>query len=354
MNLQELGWDDFFAGHFAPYAEAGLFPGRIIAEYRECYRVHSGQSDFLAVVAGKLRHSAAGRDDFPAAGDWAAVSSSGEGQGVIQALLPRKSKFSRKAAGQAAVEQIVAANVDTVFLVTALNRDFNLRRLERYLALVWDSGANPVIILNKADLCPDAAAKAVQTEAVAAGVPVHTVSAVSGLGLDSLARYLEPGRTVALLGSSGAGKSTLVNALAGRELQKTQEIREADDRGRHTTTSRQLLPLPQGALLLDTPGMRQLKLWTAGDDLAGTFAEIDELVGQCRFSDCSHENEPGCAVVAALRQGLLDSARYENYKKLRRELAYLSSKQDVQARLAEKNRWKQISKQLKDRYKDRR
>jgi ribosome biogenesis GTPase len=250
-----------------------------------------------------------------------------DGAGTIHAVLPRRSAIVRKAAGNPTEAQVVGANIDTVFLVTSLNDDLNLRRLERYLATAWESGAQPAILLTKADLCEDAAAAVLEVQAIAFGVPVHAVSTVTGEGLAELDAYLGEGKTVALIGSSGVGKSTLVNRLAGREVLATQEIRESDGRGRHTTSHRELVPLPGGGLVLDTPGMRELQLWETTDGMQEAFDDVEELVAVCRFADCAHGVEPGCAVQAALADGSLAPERYESWVKLQRELEHLERRQ---------------------------
>jgi ribosome biogenesis GTPase len=254
--------------------------------------------------------------------------------------------------GGGAVEQVVAANVDTVLLVLALNRDFNVRRLERYVAAGWESGAQPVVVLTKADVCDDLAAREAEAAAVAPGVPVHVVSSWEGTGLDVLGAYLGPGRTVALLGSSGAGKSTLLNRLAGAEVMATGAVRDADDRGRHTTTRRELVRLPGGALLIDTPGMRELGLWDAAEGVSQTFGDLEALAVRCRFRDCAHDSETGCAVQAALTEGSLAPERLASYRKLQRELAFQARRTDMQARLAEQARWKQIHKAARQHMKE--
>ena len=342
MDLHELGWNDGFQRCFDALAGNDYTVGRVAAEFKHLYRVYYEHGELLATVSGKLRHTAQGREAFPAVGDWVAMTLSGHEQAVIHDILPRKSKFSRKAAGLVTDEQIVAANIDTVFLVNALNHDFNARRIERYLTLTWDSGASPVVVLTKADLCDDVEAAIRRVEEVAIGVAVHAISCVTGEGLDELAPYIATGHTVALLGSSGAGKSTIVNRLLGTEVQRTQEVRQGDDRGRHTTTYRELIPMPGGGLLIDTPGMRELQLWGTDEGLADAFGDITQLASQCRFHDCSHRNEPGCAVQEALRWGRLDPSRYENYVKLQKEQAYLARKENIRELLAEKNRWKKI------------
>jgi ribosome biogenesis GTPase len=306
-------------------------PARVAAQHRGGYVVYGEGGDRPAEVAGQLRHAALGPADLPAVGDWVAVRDAEDAAAAtILALLPRRTAFSRKAAGDETVEQVLAANVDVVFLVGAFGADLNVRRLERYLAAGWESGADPVIVLNKSDLADDLAGATAEVEAVAFGLPVHVVSAADGTGLDALARHLEGNRTAALLGSSGVGKSSLVNRLLGRDRQDVAALR-ADGRGRHTTTYRELIPLPGGGLLLDTPGMRELGLWDAGDGLDQTFEDVAALAAGCRFSDCAHEGEPGCAVLAAVEDGRLPTERLESYRKLLRELQHLEVKGDPRA-----------------------
>lgn len=350
LHLNTLGWKPLFDNDFQEYAEAGYQAGRVALEHTHLYRVYSEQGEVLAEVSGKMRYEANGRADFPAVGDWVVLRERlGEDRATIHAILPRFSKFSRKVAGLTSEEQIVAANVDTVFLVMALNNDFNVRRLERYLVMAWESGANPVIILTKSDLCEDVAVKVDEVEGVAFGVPIHVVGSYGNMGMEALEQYLNVGQTVALLGSSGVGKSTLVNAMVGEALQAVQDIREGDARGRHTTTHRELIRTPQGALVMDTPGMRELQLWDADEGLQGTFEDIEVLAGQCRFNDCTHAGEPGCAVEAAIGNGSLDEGRYRSYVKLQRELNYLARKEDKRARLAEKEKWKKITQSARSR-----
>jgi ribosome biogenesis GTPase len=333
LNLHQLGWDDGFAAAFEPYEQEGLTPGRVTAQHRGGYDVRCEAGELRARVTGRLRHDAASASELPAVGDWVALRAE-----TVHAVLPRRSAFSRKVARSATEEQVLAANVDTVFVVTALSGDLNLRRLERYLTLAWESGASPVIVLTKADLCDDVGGALLAVESVAIGVPVHAVSNVTGEGLDELEHHLAPARTVALLGSSGVGKSSLANRLAGEELQATREIAD-DGRGRHTTTSRQLIRLPGGALLVDTPGLRELQLWDADDGIHGAFADVDELAAGCRFNDCSHTREPGCAVHAAIDAGRLPLARLQSYRRLQRELDRLARKQDARLRSEERKKW---------------
>jgi ribosome biogenesis GTPase len=266
---------------------------------------------------------------------------------VIVAVLPRSSVFVRKVAGETTVEQIVAANVDTLFLVSGLDGDFNPRRIERYLTAAWESGAEPVVVLNKADVASDLESSIEEVRNVAIGVPIAAVSALERAGLEALEPWLAPGRTVALIGSSGTGKSTLINALLGEERQATGAVREDDSRGRHTTTHRELVPLPGGALLLDTPGMRELQLWGDPSSVDGAFADVAAVAERCRFRDCTHGNEPGCAVLEEVTTGALSMERLESWRKLQRELRWLAGRNDARLRAEEQARWKAISKSMK-------
>lgn len=348
LDLAALGWRLHFAERFAPLAAEGLLPARVAVRHNQLYRLYSEQGELLAEVSGKVRHEAAGHQDFPVVGDWVAMSArASESRATIHAILPRLSRFSRKAAGPETEEQVLAANVDTVFLVAGLDGDFSPRRLERYLVMAWDSGASPVILLSKSDLCDDVPARLAEIEAIAAGVPLHAVSSRRGEGLDAVRRHLAPGRTVALLGSSGVGKSTLVNALLGEQRLRTREVRLSDSRGRHTTTSRELIALPEGGLVIDTPGMRELAPWDAGAVLP-SFEDVDELAAGCAFKDCQHQAEPRCAVLAAVEQGRLPSDRLEGYRKLQRELRHLAVKQDQRAQLEQKRKWRVIHKAARD------
>lgn len=357
MNLHELGWCDFFAQYLsaADYTTANYTVGRVALEHKSSYLIYSEQGELNATISGKLRHQATTAQAHPAIGDWVIIQPTNEGTAVIQQILPRKSQFSRKTAGAKTEVQIVAANVDTVFLVSGLDQDFNLRRIERYLILTWESGASPVIVLNKADLCPDVEQRISDVEAIAPGVEICVISAAQQQGLDALKAYLQPGQTVALLGSSGVGKSTLTNQLLGNAVQSVQSVRQKDDHGRHTTTRRELFLLPTGGLLIDTPGMREVQVWAGEESLQETFVDVETLASQCQFRNCRHVNEPGCAVQQALETGLLDKARLLNYQKLQKELNYLSRKQDQRLELNERARWKQITKSLRDhpKYKNR-
>jgi ribosome biogenesis GTPase len=333
IDLHDLGWDSAWDAEFEPHNLEGLVPARVAVRHHGPCVLMTSRGELGGVPAGRLDE-----EDLPAVGDWVAVRPlEGEKKALIEAVLPRRSAFVRKEAWRRTSQQVVAANVDLVFLVTAFGHDLNPRRIERYLTATWESGAQPVIVVTKSDLVDDPADEAAPLEAVAFGVPLHTVSNVTGVGLCELDVYLVPGRTIALLGSSGVGKSTLVNRLAGREVLATREIRQ-DGRGRHTTTHRELVPLPGGGLLLDTPGMRELQLWAGEESLDGAFAEIAELARNCRFNDCAHNGEPGCAIREALQYGTLDRGRWESYGKLQRELRMLEIRQDGRLRLEEKRK----------------
>ncbi len=330
MNLQDLGWDDGFAAALEPYDNC--IPARVSAQHRGEYDVLAELGELRAHVAGRLRHEASSGADLPAVGDWVALRET-----TIQGVLPRRSAFLRKVAWSQTEAQVLAANIDTVFVVSGLDDDFSVRRLERYLTLAWESGATPALVLTKADLCDDPLARLLEAEQVAVGVPAHVVSNLTGEGLEELAAYLAPAKTVALLGSSGVGKSSLANRLLGAEVQATKELAE-DGTGRHTTTTRQLIRLAGGALLLDTPGLREVQLWSADDGIDEAFADVDELAAGCRFNDCAHRREPGCAVQAAIDQGRLPRERLQSYRALQRELARLARKQDARLRSEERKK----------------
>jgi len=389
FSLQELGWCDFFqtqvahgpgiklrhCGRSEEPLDTSLVPARVAEENRELYRLFCEKGEFLAELSGKFRHATLSRSDLPAVGDWVlAQLRLRENRATIHYVLRRKGKFSRKTAGRKTEEQIVAANIDVLFLVSSLNREFNPRRIERYLTLAWDSGARPVIILNKSDLCANAAAFCAEAESAAMGARVVLTSAARGDGLEELRAILcgveekaESGfpseqeqscLTAALLGSSGVGKSSLINVLLGDTGPRagqlaTQAVREGDDRGRHTTTSRQLLLVPGGGVVIDTPGMRELQLWNAADSIGRTFGDIQELAARCKFRDCRHQSEPGCAVRAAVESETLDAERVESFHKLEREEQFLEAKQDASFRSQRTKELRRMMKSVNRFYRDR-
>ncbi|MGN0981982.1 MAG: ribosome small subunit-dependent GTPase A [Candidatus Limivicinus sp.] len=319
----------------------GLTVARVIAQEKGLYRVAGEKGEKLGEITGRLRYQAETVSAFPAVGDFVMADwNQGGGNAVIHQVLPRRSCFLRKAAGETRHEQLVAANIDTVFLCMALNRDFNLRRLERYLSTAWDSGATPVIVLTKADLCADLEGKLLAVSAVAMGVQVLSTTMAEAGGYDQIRPYIRKGETVAFLGSSGAGKSTMINHLLGEERLETKGLRN-DDKGRHTTTRRELILLPGGGMVIDTPGMRELGMWDSEEGIDRTFADIEELTKQCRFHDCSHSGEPGCAIRQALEQGLLAPERWQSYQKLKTENAYMEDSRSYL--LAKEQKFKEIA-----------
>ncbi|HEY1706811.1 MAG TPA: ribosome small subunit-dependent GTPase A [Rhizomicrobium sp.] len=343
--LKCYGWSDALQHQFESHAGSGLVPARVLVQQRGLYEIVTESGELSATLAGKFAHDAED-GGYPVTGDWVAVAPRPhEGTATIRHVLPRSSVFTRRAAGPGMPRgQVVAANADIALLAASLNADLSLRRIERYLATAWESGAEPVIVLTKADLCDDVEALKAQVEGVAFGVPVHAISAVTGDGVDAVRAHLTQGKTAVVLGSSGVGKSTLANALAGQELMTTRAIIEEGARGRHTTTHRELLLLPGGALILDTPGMRELGLWDSEEGVSAAFGEIEELATQCRFHDCRHRSEPDCAVQAALAEGTIDEARWNAYRKLQRELAFHHRKDNFQAHLENRKVWIQRNK----------
>ncbi len=351
MSIRGWGWNSYFEAFWRGGEWKNAVPARVVAQQRKFWRVAGDFGECWAEASGKLRLAADDGAGWPTVGDWVVAELHAEcASAAIQEVLPRRSKFVRKSPGKKMEEQVIAANVDTALLVSALDGDFNPRRVERYLAQCWESGAKPVIVLNKADACEEAREKAAEMERVAMGAAVCVVSARTGQGFGELAELFRPGHTLVLLGSSGVGKSTIANRLLGQAVQEVRPVRESDSRGRHTTTTRELFVLAGGALLMDTPGLREMQLWHAEDGVAQAFAEIDSLKARCRFGDCRHEAEPGCAVLEALRAGTLDPARVENRRKLLREQEFLRLKVDPEARQKEKQRIKQVHREQRKMY----
>lgn len=335
MTLAHLGWDDRFASAYEPWqSKEDVLPGRVAIEFNQIFRIYVDDGELDAVTAGRLKHRASSRAELPAVGDWVAVRKRpSEDRGVILAVLPRRSAFTRRAAGEPTGEQVVAANVDVVFIVMGLDRDYNLRRLERYLLMARESGASPAILLTKPDLNVDVPACIREVTTLAGDVVVHIVNARAGEGIEQIRGHFAPGRTAALLGSSGVGKSTIINRVIGADIRRTQEVRASDSRGRHTTMHRELVMLPDGGLIIDTPGMRELQLWDAAEAVRETFEDIEAVAADCHFTDCRHRDEPRCAVKAAVAEGKLPADRLESYLKLQDELTEL-------ARLQEERAWK--------------
>lgn len=342
LGLTKELYESFLEKHSA------LYLGRVLREHKGLYFVGTEQGEVLCKVSGKMSYLALSRLDFPAVGDWVAIDRQDNSQGdaIIHAILPRKSKFSRKVAGNKNEEQIVAVNVETVFICMALNNDYNLRRLERYISLAWDSGAKPIVLLTKADLCSDVNEKLNEVLDVAIGVEVVVVSSLNLQGFEKIKAYVEPGKTIVFLGSSGVGKSTLINILAGNLVQKVQDTRR-DEKGRHTTTHRELFVIANGGIVIDTPGMREIHILDETQGVSTSFADIEELVQNCRYSDCQHESEPGCAVKAALEQGILAKERYYSYKKLLKEAEFMERKVDKNAEINHKQKVAKFHKEVR-------
>lgn len=354
MNIKQLGWNAHFERHFELCHRQDLVPARVVRAGGGFYSLLNAAGEQTATLAGQLRHSSS-QDALPVVGDWVTIDSPVEDGIRIYTVLPRQSALKRATAGnrkglakKPGVPQVLAANVDTAIIVSGLDNDYNPRRLERYLTLVYESGAAPVIVLNKSDLCPETESRRAEVEAIAFGIPVLVTNARSGEGLAELAPHLEAGRTLVLLGSSGAGKSTLLNQLACADHQRTSEVSAAAGKGTHTTTHRELFPLPGGALVIDTPGLRELHLWGESEaGLEGTFPEIVAFATQCRFSDCLHESEPGCGIRQALIEGTLDAARLESYLKQRTELSHSAHRQELATQVAQKQKKKSIPREEK-------
>jgi len=347
-DLSKYGWNEYFEAYFAEYASGGYSPARVSVEHRNYYGLYSLSGELMADKSGKLFFNSERAEDLPAVGDWVVIKHvAKEKKAIIHAVLPRKSRFSRKKAGVVTEEQIVASNIDTVFIMSSINQDFNLRRIERYLTLAWDNNIKPVIILSKADLSDNMYEKLVEVANNFTGTNAHVISAVKGAGINDLFTYFEGNSTIAVIGSSGVGKSTLINVLLNRKKMKVSDIGLYKDKGKHITTRRELVLVPGGGLIIDTPGMREIQLWEGEEGLGELFDDIEKLTLECKFSDCKHESEPGCAVIAAIKRGEITAERFKSYRKLLNEVRYFTSKQNIKARLDEKKKWKKITSDAK-------
>lgn len=347
MELDNYGWRACFQSAMAEHAIEESIPGRVVAQDRGVSRLVTELGEISATVGAGLRREAADRTELPSIGDWVAVRPAGDTWSIVE-VLPRQTAFVRKAAGARAEPQVVAANVDTVFLVTGLDGDFNLRRIERYVAVAHASGARPVVVLNKADVCDRLDEVIASVRSRSGGAQTVAMSARNDDPESVLAPWLSAGETVALIGSSGVGKSTIANRLLGGEVLRTGAVREHDQRGMHTTTRRELVMLPGGAMLIDTPGMRELSVWTDEESIRAAFDDVAEVAADCRFADCRHDGEPGCAVAEAIADGRMDADRFAHFRTLEKEAAFLETRRDASAQLVQKRKWKAIHKAMRD------
>lgn len=352
MDLKLYGWNSFFDEQLSALNQDGLAPGRVAVENKNNYILYSEYGELTGEISGKLYFNCENKADFPAVGDWVLFRPfADEKRAIIEHVMPRKTRFSRKAAGSKTEEQILASNIDIVFIMTSMNKDLNTRRLERYLVLARENKISPVIVLSKSDLCQNPEETLGEISSFSDNIPIHVISCVTGYGVDEIQNYFEGNKTIGLLGSSGVGKSTLINFLAGEEIMKVNYITDYKDKGVHTTTRRELVLLPEGGMIVDTPGLRELQLWEGSEGLTDVFSDIEAIAEECKYKDCTHTTEPGCAVIKAFEEGSLDEDRMRSYRKMQREINYFKRRQNENLILAERKKWKKIHKDIKLIYK---